>query len=193
MTPVIPPQGFRHAVDLLLKNSVRKFQVDAEQLARDLVALGDDMKASPDVAAWVIAEYERVLQRPAPAVLARLGHNAPRDPERRDLFLIYVPEDRLPVAAPVAVELAKRGISVAFAEYEVDSEDRLAWAVARGLDLNRAGAVLRTPDFLRRNLPDPAPNPRLNILGQIILPAAQAEALALWLSHIHTTKGDFRG
>ncbi len=31
--------------------------------------------------------------------------------EPRDLFLIYVPEDRLPIAAPLAVELTKRRVS----------------------------------------------------------------------------------
>ena len=70
---MIPPQGFRHAVDLLLKNRARHLPADAEQLARDLVALGEDMKARPEFAAWVIEEYERVLQRPAPALLAELG------------------------------------------------------------------------------------------------------------------------
>jgi hypothetical protein len=193
MTPIIPPQGFRHAVGLLLKNGARKFPVDAERLARDLVALGDDMKALPEFAGWVIAEYERVLQRPAPAVLAQLGQNFSREPEQRDLFLIYVPEDRLPIAAPLAVELVKRRISVAFSEYEVESEVQLASALTHGLNANRAGAVLVTPDFLRRTLPEPIPNPRLRILGQMTPSAGQAENLAAWLSNIRTGTGDLKG
>jgi hypothetical protein len=183
---MIPPQGFRHAVDLLLKNRARHHHADSEQLARELVALGDDMKAPPEFAAWVIAEYERVFQRPAPAVLAQLGSTTAREPERRDLFLIYVPEDRLPIAAPLAVELAKRRVSVAFSQYEVESAADLASAFARGLHAHRAGAVLVTPDFLRRGLSAPAPDDRLTILGQTTASPAQAEALALWLSEFHT-------
>src|SRR6476619_4033790 len=93
-TESIPPQGFRHAVDLLLKNRLRAPSVDADALARELVALGDDMKAPPAFAAWVIEEYERVLQRPAPPLLARLGSNFASQVQRCDLFLVYVPEDR---------------------------------------------------------------------------------------------------
>jgi hypothetical protein len=189
MTPVIPPQGFRHAVNLLLKNRVRTFRTDAEEVARDLVALGDDMHAPPEFRAWVIAEYERVLQRSAPAMLERLGHSR-REPEPRDLFLIHVPEDRLPVAAPLAVELAKRRISVAFSGYEVESEAQLASAVSHGLDTNRAGAVLLTPDFLRRGLPEPAAEPRLKILDPRIPSGTQAEGLVAWLSRINTELGE---
>src|SRR4029077_14577801 len=144
---------------------------DAEQLARELVALGNDMKAPPEFAAWVIEEYERVLRRPAPALLGNLGATTASAPERRDVFLIYVPEDRLPLAAPLAVELAKRRVGVAFSEYEVESEPQLASALARGLSLNRAGLVLVTPDFRRRTLPEPAPDPRLKILTQAASPA----------------------
>ena len=180
-----PPQGFRHAVDLLLKNRVRTLQADPEQLARDLVALGDDMRARPEFAAWVIAEYERVLQQPAPALLAQLGRKLAPEPERRDLFLIYVPEDRLPVAAPLAVELAKRRVSVAFSEFEVESEPQLASAVTRGLQCHRAGALLLTPDFLRRGLSQPPSDGRLTMLSRTIASVAQAEALVLWLSQFH--------
>ena len=50
----------------------------------------------------------------------------------RDLFLIYVPEDRLPLAAPLAIELTKRRVSVAFAGYEVATaaEFRRQWRTA---------------------------------------------------------------
>jgi hypothetical protein len=181
---MIPPQGFRHAVDLLLKNGARSVPLDAERLSRDLVALGDDMNASPGFAGWVIAEYERVLRQPAPALLGQIGRRFSPVPERRDVFLIYVPEDRLPLAAPLAVELAKRRVGVAFSEYEVESEAQLASALARGLSLNRAGLVLVTPDFRRRTLPEPAPDPRLKILAQAASPAAQADQLAAWLSTI---------
>jgi hypothetical protein len=187
MTLVVPPPGFRHAVNLLLKNSVRMLHVDAEQLARDLVALGTDMKAPPEFAAWVAAEYERVLRRPAPETLAQLGQQLRTTPDRRDLFLVYVPEDRLPVAAPLAVELTKRRISVAFSEYEIESESQLASAVIRGLHANRAGTVLVTEAFRRRQWREPSADVRLKILGEMIPPAAQAEALIAWLSTIHTT------
>ena len=183
---MLPPQGFRHAVDLLLKNRALHMHSDPEQLARELIALAEDMKAPPEFAAWVIQEYERLLQRPAPAVLAGLGGTVPRAPERRDLFLVYVPEDRLPIAAPLGVELAKRGVSVAFSEYEVESEPELASVLARGLEAHRAGAVLVTPDFLRRKLARPQPDQRVAVLGHPTSPIAQAEALTLWLSRIHT-------
>jgi hypothetical protein len=183
-TPVIPPQGFRHAVDLLLKNSARTFRTNLEEVARDLVALGEDMKAAPEFAGWVIAEFERVLQRPAPALLRQLGQTLPRDVERCDLFLLYVPEDRLPVAAPVAVELTKRRIAVAFSDYEVENELQFASAIARGLNANLGGAVLQTPNLLRRGWHPPEPNSRLMILDRIVAPAVQAEELAAWVRRV---------
>jgi hypothetical protein len=179
---MLPPQGFRHAVDLLLKNRARRPHGDADQLARELVALGKDMKAPPEFAAWIIEEYERVFHQPAPALLRELGGTPAREPEHRELFLIYVPEDRLPIAAPLAVELAKRRVSVAFAEYEVDSATQLTTALARGRRIHRAGAVLVTPAFLHRGLCQPVPDDRLAILGHMISPPAQAEDLILWLS-----------
>jgi len=188
---MLPPQGFRHAVDLLLKNRARQADVDPEQLARDLIALAEDMKAPPEFGPWVIEEYERLLQRRAPAVLDVLGRTVVRSPERRDVFLVYVPEDRLPIAAPLGVELAKRGISVAFSEYEVESEPQLAAALARGLLAHRAGAVLATSGFLRRGLIRPEPADRLAILGHTTSPTAEAEGLTRWLSKIHTKNSQF--
>ena len=182
----IPPQGFRHAVDLLLKNRLRAPSVDAEALARELVALGDDMKAPPEFAAWVIAEFERVVQRPAPALLAQLGVTPSSQPARRDLFLIYVPEDRLPIAAPLAVELAKRRVRVAFSEYEVESQSQLSAALTRGLAAHRAGALLLTPDFFRRGLRQPPSDPYLTVLRSFLPATTQAEALILWLSRFNT-------
>lgn len=190
---LLPPQGFRHAVDLLLKNRVRNVQGDADSLAQELVALGEDMKATPDFAAWVMAEFERVFQRPAPASLAQLGATRDHKEEPRDLFLIYVPEDRLPIAAPLAVELAKRRVSVAFSEYEVDSDAQLTAAVARGLRQHRAGVVLSTPDFFRRGLPQPPADRRLTILAPAnsSFSSGAAEALVRWLSKFNTQNLDF--
>jgi hypothetical protein len=188
---MIPPQGFRHAVDLLLKNRVRHLHVDAEQLALELVALAEDMKAPPEWAAWVIAEYERVLQRPAPVSLATLSATKAVVTERCDLFLVYVPEDRLPLAAPLAVELAKRRVKVGFSQYEVESEPALDSAMARGLHACVAGAVLVTPNFRGRGLAPPSPCDRLLVLGQLTSPPAQAEALALWLFKFNTKNANF--
>jgi hypothetical protein len=184
-TESIPPQGFRHAVDLLLKNRLRTLSVDAEALARELVALGDDMKAPPAFAGWVIKEYERVLQRPAPPLLAELGGNFAAQQARRDLFLVYVPEDRLPIAAPLAVELTKRGTSVAFSGFEVESHEQLASAVDRGLAVHGAGAMLPTADFLRRGLRTLSDG-RLLVLDPAASSPTQAEALIRWLSELPT-------
>jgi hypothetical protein len=182
----VPPQGFRHAVDLLLKNGVRRHRADDEQIARDLLALGDDMRASPEFAAWVIAEFERLVGRPAPPALNGIGRNFSVTSPARDIFLVYVPEDRLPVAAPIAVELAKRRVSVAFSEYEVETDEELIAAIARGLAAARGGVVLTTAEFLRRGLSQPRPDPRLHLLGQSIPPGETAAHLAAWLSQFNT-------
>jgi hypothetical protein len=179
---VLPPQGFRHAVDLLITNSIRSGHVDAEQLARDLVALGNDMHAAPEFAAWVASEYERMLLQPAPAVLASLGHRRAEEP--RDFFITYVPEDRLPLAAPLAVELAKRRVRVAFSGYEVESDAQLAAAVARGLEIHRAGGLLVTPAFVRRGLRAPTAHARMKILDHTASPTTQADGIRLWISKL---------
>jgi hypothetical protein len=184
-TESLPPQGFRHAVDLLLKNGARTVSPDGEQLARELVALAADMRASAGWAPWVIDRFERVLQRPAPAVLAELGRGETRKTQRRDLFLVYVPEDRLPVAAPLAVELVKRGVSVAFSEYEVAHAAELEPALERGLHAHRAGAVVVTPAFSSRGMHEPK-RERLTVVGESPSPPRQAEDLILWLSKVHT-------
>jgi hypothetical protein len=175
---VIPPQGFRHAVDLLLKSALRRRPVDAKQLAKELVALGDDMKASPECTEWVIAEFERLVTRPAPEVLHTFGRNRRDDIEPRDLFLVYVPEDRLPIAAPLAVELVKRGVSVAFSEYEVAGRDEMFTAIEQGLARHRAGAVLFTAAFERRPWGrEAAGGPRLLILRDTSSAVLVAERL----------------
>jgi hypothetical protein len=178
----IPPQGFRHAVDLLLTNGIRKNQ-PARELAEELVALADDMKARAEAAGWVAAEYERLVGRkfPDPELLARIGQRR-AEAAPRDFFLIYVPEDRLSVAGPLAVELAKRRVSIAFSEYEVASPDELEAAVERGLARNRAGALLVTPEFERKTWRQEPQHPRLLILRDVSHPGAIADRLVAWLS-----------
>lgn len=165
----IPPQGFRHAATLLVTNSARVVPLDAssedthtalERLARELVALAEDMRAPADAADWLLAEFGTAVDRmpqtfdrdaarsAGASILVRVAWRT-RDSKARDLFLIYVPEDRLPVAAPLAVELTKRRVSVAFAEYEVATASQLAAAVAHGLASHRGGVVLQTTAFER--------------------------------------------
>jgi hypothetical protein len=178
----IPPQGFRHAVDLLLTNGIRRNQ-PARELAEELVALADDMKARAEAAGWVAAEYERLIGTtfPDPELLGRIGqHRA--ETAARDFFLIYVPEDRLSVAGPLAVELVKRRISVAFSEYEVAGSDELEAAVKQGLARNRAGALLVTPEFERKPWRQEPDHPRLLILRDAAHPGTVADRLAAWLS-----------
>ena len=180
----IPAHGFRHAATLLLTNSARAIPADASpettstavnRLAHELVALADDTHAPAEASAWLIAEINTVIDRlpqsfdrhaakaDAAAVLARVASRAPHS-EPRDLFLIYVPEDRLPVAAPLAVELTKRRVSVAFAEYEVATAEQLVAAIAHGLAHHRGGVVLRTKAFDRGQCPPIPENDRVRIL-----------------------------
>jgi hypothetical protein len=160
----IPKQGLRHAATLLLRQRCQAIAADAgsedvagalEQLARDLVALAGDMHAGPESSEWLFAEYASTIDR--------LAHGFDRDAARtrareifeeiaaresnvepRDLFLVFVPEDRLSIAAPLAIELVKRRLSVAFSEYEVSTAGELEWAIQHGLTHHRAGAVLWT-------------------------------------------------
>ena len=76
--------------------------------------------------------------------MRRLAH---AEHEPRDLFLVYAPEDRLPIAAPPAIELPKRRVSVAFADFEVTTSARLTGAIASGLAHHRGGVVLSTRRF----------------------------------------------
>ena len=168
----IPPQGFRHAATLLLTNGIRGIRNDAspksvaealKRLADDLVALACDMRAAPEAKSWLIDEYGRTIDRlrqPFDAEAARdyagraiagLGEEGRRI-EQRDLFVIYVPEDRLPIAAPLAIALTKRRFSVAFSEFEVSTPEELVAAIADGLALHRAGIVLATASFDRAGL-----------------------------------------
>jgi len=195
-----PPQGFRHAATLLMTQSARALSADAspvatrtglERLARELVELSVDLRAPADAADWLIAEFNTTIDRlpqsfdrtgakaAGAAILARVSVRA-ADADRRDLFLIYVPEDRLPVAAPLAVELTKRRVSVAFAEYEVATALEFAGAVAQGLALHRRGAVLWTTAFDRAGWEPPSETDRFRILRDPSVHSAVA-SLTAWV------------
>ena len=130
------------------------------RLAHDLVALAGDMRAKRDCAEWILAEYDRIVSQlphtfdrgaartSAAAIVSQISADPPVV-EPHDLFFIYMPEDRLPIAAPLAIELAKRRITVAMADYEVATGDAFAEAVEHGLSHHRAGAVLWTGAFDR--------------------------------------------
>jgi hypothetical protein len=203
----IPPQGFRHAVSLLLTNSARAIPADAspettrvaiERLAHELVALAGDTRASADACAWLIAElgttidrlpqsFDRVAAKTAgTAALAQVASRTP-EIDSRDLFLIYVPEDRLPVAAPLAVELTKRRVSVAFAGYEVATAQQLSAALANGLAHHRGGVVLFTQAFERAEWPPlPSAHNRLQIVRRPD-PSLVAD-LAEWVKRLRVSK-----
>lgn len=200
---VVPPHGFRHAVALLVDQGIRAIPVTASaeevadavaRLARDLAALADDMRAAPEYEDWLRAEYERAIVRLPQAfdrttaiasgngILA--GHTTRRAIEPRDLFLVYLPEDRLPIAAPLAVELAKRRVSVAFSEYEIATKEQLSAALEHGLVHHRAGAILWSAAFERArwNLSIPESD-RLLILRKPDLADAVAALTALARRH----------
>jgi hypothetical protein len=197
---MIPPQGFRHAATLLLTNRARTIPIDAsaealrtalEHLASELVALANDMRVRADVAGWLIAEFDAMVDRlpqsfdrasakaTAAAILACVA-DPEADEHARDCFLIYVPEDRLPIAAPLAIELTKRRMSVALAGYEVATASEFAQAVERGLRFHRRGAVLWTTAFDRRGWELPAATGRFRILRDGDLHAAVTD-LAAWI------------
>jgi hypothetical protein len=203
----IPAQGFRHAATLLLTNRARAIPADASpetirtavsRLAHELVALADDTRAPAETSAWLIAELNTVVDRlpqsfdrdaakaDAAAVVARVASRAPQI-EPRDLFLIYVPEDRLPVAAPLAVELTKRRVSVAFAEYEVATGEQLTAAVAHGLTHHRGGVVLWTKAFNRGHWPALPISERIRVLPD---PAAASTLIDLvtWAAQLRLSK-----
>jgi hypothetical protein len=168
----IPSHGFRHAVTLLISGRVRSIAPNAApadvegalaDLASEMVALGRDMKMTPDAAEWAIGEYQRTVERLAQTIaidaegviargrriLSSIGDGVAAAVDRRDLFIVYVPEDRLPMAAPLAVELSKRRIAVAFSEYEVADTAQAIAAIVRGLREHKAGIVLATLNFVR--------------------------------------------
>jgi hypothetical protein len=197
---MIPAQGFRHAATLLLTNRARTIPIDAsgetvrtalEHLASELVALAEDMRAPADVTGWLIAEFDMTvdrLQHPfdraatkgsAASILARVAYPETGE-SARDLFLIYVPEDRLPIAAPLAIELTKRRISVAFAGYEVSTASEFEQAIDRGLVIHRRGAALWTTAFNRHGWALPAATGRFRVLRDSDLDTA-VTGLAAWI------------
>lgn len=204
----LPSQGFRHAATLLVTNRARAIPAAASsdavatalaELARDLVALADDMRAPADATGWLIDEFYRTIdrlpqtfdreraKRIGASTLGDLRQRAP-DVESRDLFLIYVPEDRLPIAAPLAVELTKRRVSVAFAEYEVASPEALAAAMQRGLAHHRGGVILVTPAFERTAWAIPAAGAeRLRLVRSPDLSTA-VDDLAAWSATLRMSK-----
>lgn len=205
----IPPQGVRHAAALLLTNRLRAIPHDAssdsiadalDRLAQELVALAEDTRVSPEAKDWLIDEYCRAIDRlpqafdveaakaQAGRVIARVGVGR-GETDRRDLFLIYVPADRLPIAAPLAIELTKRRVSVAFGQYEVATQEELKAAVEHGLAHNGAGVILRTQAFERAGFqPDLPSSDQLRVLTRPDAPST-AEALAAWLTHLRGSTG----
>lgn len=201
------PQGFRHAATLLLTNGVRAIPAEAssevvhtslERLAQELVALAEDMRAPAVAADWLVTEFNHTIDRlpqsfdrgtaksTGASILGRVS-SLPRPLHTRDLFLIYVPEDRLPVAAPLAVELSKRRVSVALAEYEVTTAPEFATALAHGLVNHRGGIVLWTSAFERAHLQiSPPGHDRIRILRQYGLPATIAD-LADWVKALRVS------
>lgn len=193
-----PPHGFRHAATLLISKSARAIPMDAsaemmrlalERLALELVALAGDMRAPTGAAEWLTREFNSTIERlpqqfdrdgAKSAGAAIFARSTPRaDIEARDLFLVYVPEDRLPIAAPLAIELAKRRVSVAFADYEVATASEFAAAVSRGASVHRRGAVLRTAAFDRAGWKLPPETDRLRIIRDA--DHASADVLAEWI------------
>jgi hypothetical protein len=204
----VVPQGFRHAATLLLTNGVRAIPADAsfevihaalERLAHALVALAEDTRAPVEVSDWLVTEFANTIDRLPHAfdrsaaksagatILARVS-SLPRPIDARDLFLIYVPEDRLPVAAPLAIELTKRRVSVAFAEYEVAAPPQFVTALAHGLANHRGGIVLWTSAFERAHLQISQPeHDRVRILRQYELFATIAD-LVEWVHALRVSK-----
>ena len=200
----IPKQGLRHAATLLIRQRCQAIAAGTPaedvadalaQLARDLVALAGDMHAPPESADWLFAEYagtidllphaidrDAIKQR-GREILDGISGNPHMEP--RDLFLVFMSEDRLSIAAPLAIDLVKRGVSVAFSQYEVTTAEEFDAAVRSGLTHHRAGAVLWTSAFDRAkwdvHLPD---TERLRVIRECHNPALGVE-LAAWGRHMN--------
>lgn len=175
------------------------------QIARDLVALAGDTLAPAEVRDWTIDEYTGVLDRVrqtfshradadfprlldatrsrALEILADIGTKTAAAADPRDLFVMYVPEDRLPVAAPLAIELTKRRFTVAFSEFEIETIEQMRQCLASGLSRHRSGILLVTRDFLRRGWPIPPETDRFRVVtpGSVV---AAANELAGWLRSV---------
>ncbi len=75
------------------------------------------------------------------------------------------------MAAALAVELTKRRVSVAFAEYEVASAAQVSTAIAHGLACHRGGVVLWTKAFERLHQTPLPERDRLRVLRSFEVPA----------------------
>ena len=180
----VPPQGFRHAATLLITNSARAIPSAAspgetygaiEKLARDFVSLVEDMRMTAEALDWLTTElnvtidrlpqsFDRVAAKSRGASILAHVKARTRQVDTSDLFLVYAPEDRLPLAAPLAVELAKRRVSVAFASYEVATADEFTAAMAHGLTHHRGGLVFWTPNLERARALPPQENDRVRVI-----------------------------
>jgi hypothetical protein len=94
---------------------------------------------------------------------------------------MYVPEDRLPIAAPIAIELTKRRFSVAFSEYEVATSDQMYEGIQHGLSRHRAGVLLATREVARKGWRLPEETKRFRVLRPVFA-VATANDLAVWLA-----------
>jgi hypothetical protein len=171
--------------------------VALEGLAHDLVALADDLHASPESIEWLITEFNRLVDRlpsafdresaktSAATALKCVGRSPNAD--TRDLFLIYGPQDRLPIAAPLAVELTKRRVSVAFAEFEVSSGAQVAAALEHGLSRHRGGVILATPAFERAYSHPHTSLERVRVVRRDDLPTI-VEDLVAWAANLRVSK-----
>ena len=173
------------------------------RLARDLVALAEDTRAPAEAVEWTREEYRKMLDRASQTfshrddadfarlfdvaqtrggeILEAIGKHSAREREARDLFLMYVPEDRLPVAAPIAIELTKRRFSVAFSEYEVATSDQMSEGIQYGLDRHRAGVLLATREVARKGWRLPLDTDRFRVIRPAAV-VATANDLAVWLA-----------
>jgi hypothetical protein len=175
------------------------------QLARDLVALAEDTRTPAHALEWTAEEYRKTLSRASQTfshrgdadfahlfeiaqtrgeeILEAMGKNAARESEPRDLFLMYVPEDRLPVAAPIAIELTKRRFSVAFSEYEVETAEQMRDGIQHGLRLHRAGMLLATPQVGRKGWALPMETDRFRVIRPEAA-VAMVDEVSVWLRSV---------
>jgi hypothetical protein len=181
-----------------------------ERLAGDLVALAHDTKAPPQAAEWTADEYRKTLDRVSQmfshradaadillalesarqrcsGILDGIGKGRSPDTDTRDLFLMYVPEDRLPVAAPLAIELTKRRFTVAFSDYEVATSLEMLAGIERGIERHRAGVLLNTAALARKAWAIPPAADRFRVVQPANLPATVGD-LSAWLAGICRSK-----
>ncbi|MCM3878924.1 MAG: hypothetical protein ND807_02340 [Vicinamibacterales bacterium] len=181
-----------------------------ERLAGDLIALAHDTKVPPQAAEWTADEYRKTLDRVSQmfsqradaedilralesarlrcsGILDGIGKDRPTDTGTRDLFLMYVPEDRLPVAAPIAIELTKRRFTVAFSDYEVATGVEMLAGIKRGIEQHRAGVLLNTAALARTAWTIPPAADRFRVVQPANLSATVGD-LSAWLAGICRSK-----